>query len=170
MSMRAFLYREGGRLRVITPYVPEFVDDLKARIPYHAKSFDRESKHWLVDEDYEEDLFDVTSDYFEVTLVVSEADALRRERMARAQARPAPTPPPEPTHNSQECLRRIKHLYQEEAALHLLPGAPLSVVQGAYRALAKMLHPDVVGASGHAEMVRVNRAYDLLQKRLRTSA
>lgn len=39
--MRAFLLREGDRIRVVTPYVPEFVADLKDEIPYYAKSFDR---------------------------------------------------------------------------------------------------------------------------------
>jgi hypothetical protein len=162
--MRAFIYREEDRLRVVTPYVREFVDDLKARIPYHARGFDPEAKHWLIDRDYEEDLETVMSDYFDVTTVVSEAEALRRERAARV-AGAAQRPAPEPTHNVEECARRVRHLHQEEAALYLLPGAPWKVVQAAYRALATLLHPDVAGAGSHAEMVRINRAYETLERR-----
>lgn len=162
--MRAFLLREGDRTRVVTPYVPEFVNDLKAEIPYYAKEFDRDSKHWIVDGEYEETALEVASRYFETTVVVSEAEALRRERAARASTSP---PPPRPAHNAQQCLDEVRRLWREEAALHLLPDAPWDVVQAAYRALAKIHHPDLVGAAGHAAMVRVNGAYALLTKRRR---
>lgn len=160
--MRAFLMREGDRVRVVTPYVPEFVADLKEEIPYYAKSWDRDSKNWLVDGEYEETALEVASRYFETTVVVSEAEALRRERAARADSRP--TPPPSP-HGTDECASRVRQVWREEAELYLLPGAPISVIQAAYRAVSKLVHPDLAGAGNHARMVAVNKAYDLLVKR-----
>jgi hypothetical protein len=163
--VRAFLLREGDRIRVITPYVPDFVTDLKAEIPYYAKSFDRDSKHWLVDGEYEETVLEVASHYFETTVVVSESDALRRERAARASAAAPPPPSPPSPHDANECARRVRGIWKEEAELYLLPGAPWSVIEAVYRAVAKLTHPDLVGPSGNARMVAVNRAYDVLKKR-----
>jgi hypothetical protein len=161
--MRAFLMREGDRVRVVTPYVPEFVADLKEEIPYYAKTWDRESKNWLVDGEYEETALEVATRYFETTVVVAEAEALRRERAARAAS--APPPRPDAAHSTARCAEVVRSVYREEAELYLLPGAPLAVIQAAYRAVSKLVHPDLAGESSHARMVAVNRAYDLLVKR-----
>lgn len=162
--MRAYLLKDGDRVRVITPYVADFVTDLKAEIPYYAKEFDRDSKHWLVDGEYEDTILEVSSRYFETAVMVTEADALRRERAARAAAERQQAPPPSP-HDADECARRVRGVWREEAELYLLPGAPLSVIEAAYRAVAKLFHPDLIGSGGHARMVAVNRAYEALRKR-----
>jgi hypothetical protein len=47
------------------------------------------------------------------------------------------------------------------AMLHLLPTAPPEVVNAAYRALAKRVHPDAGGDT--AKMQEINAAYKLLQ-------
>jgi hypothetical protein len=165
--VRAFLLREGDRTRVVTPYVPEFVEDLKAEIPYYAKQFDRESKHWVVDGEYEDTALEIASRYFEAIVVVPEAEALRREQAARMSARPSPQQAP---HGSDVCVRVVRTVWQEEAELYLLPGAPYAVIQAAYRALAKTLHPDVSKATdATAIMVRLNRAYETLTRRHRAA-
>jgi hypothetical protein len=51
------------------------------------------------------------------------------------------------------------------AVLHLLPSAPIQVVRAAYRALAKLHHPDVHGDT--ATMRRLAEAYEALSRRLR---
>lgn len=164
--MRAFLLREGDRTRVVTPYLSEFVEDLKAEIPYYAKQFDRESKHWLVDGEYEDTALEVAERYFETTVVVSEAEALRREQTARASARPSPPPQAQPPHDTNECARRVRTIWREEAELYLLPGAPFALIRVVYRELAKILHPDISKAPDATEaMVRLNRAYETLTKR-----
>lgn len=162
--MRALLLREGDRIRAFTPYCPDFIADLKNEIPFHAKHWDGDAKNWVVDGDYEEPLLEVAERYFDVLVAVSESDALRRERAARATSA---TPPPQaqPPHDTNECARRVRSIYREEAELFLLPGAPFSVVQAAYRAVAKLFHPDVVGSGGNARMVSINRAYDTLERR-----
>ena len=162
--MRAYLLREGDRVRVITPYVPDFVTDLKAEVPYYAKDFDRDSRHWLVDGEYEETVIEVAGRYFETAIVIPEAEALRRERAARAAAPPPPSAPA--PHDTNECARRVRAMWCEEAELYVLPGAPLSVIKAAFRAVAKLCHPDLIGPSGHARMVAVNRAYEALRKRI----
>jgi hypothetical protein len=47
------------------------------------------------------------------------------------------------------------------AALHLLPSAPPEVINAAYRALAKQVHPDSGGDT--AKMQEINAAYALLR-------
>jgi len=50
--------------------------------------------------------------------------------------------------------------------LGLDPSAPLEAVQGAYRILARRLHPDVTGDASSAEaMSRANRIYQALISR-----
>lgn len=47
--------------------------------------------------------------------------------------------------------------------LHVDPNAHPTVVQAAYRALARMFHPDRTATSGSIEMVLINRAYAVLR-------
>lgn len=161
--MRAVLLREGDRIRAFAPYCPDFIADLKSEIPYHAKHWDGDARNWVVDGDYEEPLIEISERHFDVLIAVSELDSVRRERAARASA--APPPQAQPPHDTNECARRVRGIWREEAELYLLPGAPFSVIQAAYRAVAKLFHPDVAGSDGHARMVAVNRAYDTLERR-----
>ena len=55
------------------------------------------------------------------------------------------------------------------AVLHITPTAHPAIVQAAYRALARMLHPDQAAAEDRA-MVMVNRAYAVLRDPERRSA
>ena len=48
------------------------------------------------------------------------------------------------------------------AALYVQAGAPVEVIHAAYRALAKLCHPDVGGTT--AVMVEINQAYELLTR------
>jgi Putative quorum-sensing-regulated virulence factor len=49
------------------------------------------------------------------------------------------------------------------AELHLLPSAPPEVVDAAYRALVKLLHPDWVGPGSMSRMVALNNARDAIR-------
>lgn len=170
--MKAVLVREGQRLRVITPYVPEFLAEMKAGIPHYAREYDPDSRHWLIDADQEGELRDILETWFEIVTVVSEAEALRREQAARKAAAAGATtnaPPPRggTGHGSDECARIVRSVWREEAVLYLLPGAPKAVVDAAYRAVARLTHPDVNGSDKHADMVKVNLAYEAISKRFR---
>lgn len=50
------------------------------------------------------------------------------------------------------------------ALLHLLPTAPLAVIEASYRALARLHHPDAGGNAEH--MKRLNAARDALKERV----
>jgi hypothetical protein len=54
------------------------------------------------------------------------------------------------------------------AVLHLLPTAPLEVIQASYTALAKVLHPD--GGGRTRAMARLNQAHDAIVRRPRLVA
>lgn len=47
--------------------------------------------------------------------------------------------------------------------LHVHPSAHPAVIQAAYHALARMLHPDQTATGGHDDMALVNRAYAILR-------
>lgn len=47
--------------------------------------------------------------------------------------------------------------------LQVHPRAHQTVITAAYRALARMLHPDSAGEHTHAPMARLNRAYGILR-------
>lgn len=46
--------------------------------------------------------------------------------------------------------------------LNVVPGAPMAVVSAAYRALAKLYHPDAGGS--HERMIEVNNAYARIEE------
>ena len=53
--------------------------------------------------------------------------------------------------------------------LYLQAGAPVPLIQAAYKALAKLHHPDVAGGDTMT-MAEINTAYDLLMQKLGTAA
>lgn len=150
-------------MRLITPFIREFVDALKETVPWRYRSYDGDSRTWTIEEPYASDALALALDYYgDMEEVYTEA-AVQREiakafktHTCHATATPSP-------HGTDECLRRVRHLHQEHAALYLLPGAPWPLVQAAYRALALLVHPDRGGS--HQAMVDVNRAYESLERR-----
>jgi curved DNA-binding protein CbpA len=48
--------------------------------------------------------------------------------------------------------------------LHLLPTAPLAVIEASYRALARLHHPDAGGNAEHMKLL--NAARDALKERV----
>lgn len=64
---------------------------------------------------------------------------------------------------SEQNVVRVRRTWDERAAqawheLWLTPGAPREVVDAAYKALARMYHPDT-GRDDPEAMLRVNKAY-----------
>lgn len=164
--MRAYLLDEGGQIRMIAPYVKAFIEGgLREAVPRWAKTFEPDTKHWLIDRDYEDALREAMADYFEVEHIVTKGEAIRMAMAAAATAREG-SAAPRPAHSYQQCLKAVRRIYQEESELHVLPGAPWSVIEAAFRAVARLCHPDLIGPSGHTRMVAVNRAYETLKKRV----
>jgi DnaJ domain len=129
----------------MTPYSAEFIEALKAAVPWRYRSFDGEAKHWIVRQPYVDVALDVAGQYYEMTQYFTTQDAS----------------PSTPLHPVEECLRRVQAMWREHADLYVLPHAPWTVIQAAYRALALLVHPDRGGS--HQRMVEVNRAYQGLR-------
>lgn len=146
--MRGFYVREPHQVTVITPYRQEFVEELKDAIPYRSRSFDPEFRTWTVRQPYVDSTLEIAAQHF---------DGMRRLYAEQ------PAPSTESGHAIEECLRRVRLYYREEAILYVIHDAPWPVIQAAFRATAKLAHPDT-GGSNEA-MTLVNLAYETLCKR-----
>lgn len=156
--MRGFWVAEDEEVRFITPYDRAFVEALKEAVPYEHRWFDGESKTWLVSKKWSPVALVVARDHFDTMIELHVS--------APATSAPPPSSSSARSHSVEECLRRVRALFREEATLYLLPHAPEPVVRAAFRALARTTHPDVAGAQATAAMVELNRAYDAVLRRV----
>lgn len=161
--MHAYLLEETNGIRVISPFIREFVDTLKAEIPRWAREFEMDGRTWLIDREYEDTLVSVVRRFYSFERVLSNAVAEDRVRQAAARERVARAPTP--AHSIQQCLEHVRRMYREEAEVGVFPPAQSeSVIRACYRARAMQLHPDVAGSASHDAMVALNRAYETLLK------
>ena len=73
--------------------------------------------------------------------------------------------PPSAPPQKAEPIRRVTPAEADRAVLGVTIEAPWEVVEGAYRALANLYHPDKsTPVASNAEMARINLAYERLQK------
>lgn len=115
-----------------------FIDDLKREIPHRSRKWDGAAKRWMLKEDQ-----------IEVVTGLLAIHGLRYEYQDEPQEE---TP-----------VHRQLPMNREQAArtLYLLPTAPPFVIQAAYKALAKQLHPDAGGST--EQMQRINAAMEILR-------
>lgn len=116
-----------------TPYDPDFIDHLKARIDSTWRRWDAEQRTWTVKAPYVDRAIDIADRCFDLTIY-----DFRRQK---------PTTPPPPPHS---CLEKIIQEHPDFAALHLLPSAPAEVMHAAFRALMHSAHPDRGGSDQRA--------------------
>jgi len=137
-----------GHLRF--PYSADLVADLKSHIPTHARAWTPEAKYWWIEATYVDLAARLARRYFPD---LDYRDSPDRHRDAR---RPPP-PPPRPTPPADPF-----------AILHLLPTAPLELVEAAGRTLAKMCHPDVQPPEQRLiathQMQQINEALDRVRR------
>lgn len=155
---------DNGALTLITPYSPGFVTDIKTEIPSWYRSYDPDAKIWKVEAEYADQAHQLLDQHFEQV-----------RRVYPSAGPKASTPPPTATcarcasgdqsrHTSvAKCVETVRKLYPSHSLLHILPAAPEPVVLAAYRALSKLLHPDISGRDSTAEMRAVNAAYATLK-------
>ncbi len=145
--------RPNGDVELRFPFDPLFVERLKA-LPPHARKWCPELRCWWVASPY----VDRAAHLFEMFFPDGEfVDAPGfRARASDQRVPPPPRPPDDP--------------YR---VLHLLPSAPLDLVEAAGRTLAKLYHPDKRPEGERAlatvEMQRINGALDRV-RRLRGAA
>ncbi len=127
-----------GSATLTFPYHRGLVDCLKMTIPASSRTYDLDTKAWTVAPPYA-------------------GPALRLMRRVfgyvAESGQTAHAAPPDP----------IRQTDRDYAVLHLLPSAPPSLVEAAFRCLSKDLHPDRGGP--HEAMVRLNAAVTALRER-----
>ncbi len=143
-----------GSARMTFPYSPELVALLKHKIPKHGRAWCPEGGYWWVDDPYINVAAGLLQAFF------PDADFIDAPGpRARASDRRVPHPPPAPD--------------DPYRTLHLLPSAPLDLVEAAGRCLAKLYHPDTKREDERAlatvQMQAINGALDRV-RRLRGAA
>lgn len=130
------------------PFDLDVVEDLKAAIPARERRWRPETKTWFVTRPYVEFVANLLLRRFgdlEEVLAFTEPESPHERR---GRFRPDPSP-----------IRPTDAAYRE---LYLQSNAPAAVIEAAYRALAKLNHPD---RGGDDERMRaINLAYEALRK------
>lgn len=111
-------------------------------LPAEARTFDRRQRCWYVSYRFLYEILDEGPRHF-TALDVSGLEPPWCERAG--------------THLKHERGRRPPRGHAAYEVLHLAPDAPVEVVHAAYRALARLHHPDVGGQA--EDMAKLNRAY-----------
>jgi hypothetical protein len=136
-------FRYDGHVVLTFPYSKRLVDQLKAQIPGHARTYDPATKEWTVAPAYAAIALSLLRTTF--------PDAVTEEPGHRTEPQP------------------IRSSDQAYATLHLLPSAPDELIDAAFRVLARQCHPDVAGGDG-SRMRELNDAYADLKAKARASA
>lgn len=136
--------RWDGRYELRFPYSRNLVEAIKADIPAAYREYEPDTKTWIVDGPYAGTAIQLLRSVF------PDATINHRE---------------ETTSQSPPMQRSNLH-----ARLYVLPDAPKCVVDAAYKALVKELHPDRAPAEqrnqAHDQMVALNEAYSILRDRV----
>ncbi len=130
------------------PYDAVFVARLKERLPRHARAWRPEERAWWVASAHVNQVCGWFSEFFPGANFV-DAGPRRADR--------AHTPPPPPPRRD-----------DPHAVLHLLPSAPLELVEAAGRCLSKIYHPDRHPEGERAlatvQMQAINAALDQVRR------
>jgi hypothetical protein len=137
MNSPTSVYHDPETVGLVTPFNRDFVDALKCRIPAAYRRWDPVSKAWFVSYPYDAMALQILLAYFP-----------HAEIGARPPAR------------SFDGSRAGCTCDDDHRALHVCQDAPAEVVRAAYRALARLRHPD--GGGDVATMQALNAAYERL--------
>jgi hypothetical protein len=124
-----------------SPYDPGFVAELKDRVPYGSREWDGQRKRWLLSPLYLDELHTLCKQFS--LSVIDERPAAQTAALL-AQDNPYASMPDD--------------LRTAFATLTLAPAAPLCVAEAAYRALAKVFHPDNQATGDHEIAERLTDA------------
>jgi hypothetical protein len=138
------LLTERGEADLSFPYNAGLVDEIKATIPSRYRSYNAVTKEWTVSPPYADLATTILLIYFPDADVPPRSHSWERRRKSRPASWPPDTDP--------------------FAVLHVLPSAPRAVIDAAYRALAKLHHPDRGGDP--VAMRQLTEAHEALSRRL----
>jgi len=125
-------------------YNPNVVEDLKFDLPVYSRGWDPERRAWRIAEDYADEAFHILRDY---DYYIHQFEEPEREPSGWTNVphdKPKSPPPALPAHT----------------VLHVAADAPPEVIRAAYRAMAKLYHPDAGGSE--AKMKEINDAWTKL--------
>lgn len=132
------VFHADGSVTLTFPFHRPLIENLKLHIPASFRSYDAERKAWTVEGSMAGIAVNlVRAVYPMVTIIPYRA----------ADEPPAPTP-----------IRSVDRAFR---VLHLLPSAPPELIEGAYKIIAKRVHPDRGGDA--AAMRALNEAVALLR-------
>ena len=136
--------RPDGATVFRVPYDKKWVDGVKNMVPASARAWDKYTKAWTIAPPFGALVLNFTREVFGHVDTDGASEPPRR---------------PEPIRRADSSL----------AALHPPPSAPPSLVDAAYRLLAREHHPDRLPAheqsQAHERMVEINAAYEKLRAR-----
>jgi hypothetical protein len=139
--MKAYVYEEKhGDIRIKTPYLAAFVEALKVGIPWDDREWRPETKTWIVGVSSAKQAIAITQRFFAEVEIIKFTDQYQQSGFGGSTQAKAADP---------------------YATLHLLPTAPIQLIDSAYKCLARMNHPDHGGDT--AVMQSINGAYDRLK-------
>lgn len=132
----------GDTVRLSFPYSAALIARIKAEVPASCRAFDPKTKVWTVREPFL---------MAAVALIYDAYPDVVIDDVARAQS------------SWQSSGKRSAHTDPDYSALHLLPTAPLPLVDAAYKCLARLHHPDAGGDT--SAMQQLNAARDAIRAR-----
>ncbi len=152
------------------------INSLKFVIPANARVYDRLSKCWIILAqavvELESYLSTMTARFCADVVASAEAESNAHEeyneRRQKKQSAPDDEHGQQQQRESPFDRRQKMTLQRAYATLFITANAPAEVIQGAYRALAKLHHPDL-GGDGKT-MRTINHAYEVLMDELKRQA
>lgn len=141
-------YRWDGKLECSFPFSKYLIENIKSYIPSHSREYAPETKIWIIDPNYASLAIQLMRSVYPDTILRD--DRHKGSDWHFAKAEPVEDP--------------------SFATLYVLPSAPRCVIDAAYRALSKEIHPDRAPegerSRAHEAMTRLNAAYELVRDRL----
>lgn len=124
-----------GRLKVITPYIPDFVDDLKNAIPNQYREWVKVAKAWLIDAHYLSDVEVICRKHFDEVKVDLKG------------------------------FQTVSSIATDDlyGKLYLTSNAPMWLITKVWKLLAREYHPDVSGDNGE-KMREINEIYQKIKE------
>lgn len=142
-----------GELRIRTPFDRDYIDRMKFEISSNMRQWDVQEKVWIVQSSVFDEIHHLISEYFPGHVILISYDA--QAEIDRYHEKP-------PQARQGESSHSIAISTGPYAVLFINDSAPNCVVDAAYKALAKLYHPDCGGDSG--SMSRINSAIASIKK------
>ncbi len=137
-------YRPDGKCECGFPYSAYLISNLKIYIPAHSREYAPETKIWIIDPDYASLAIQLMRGVYPDTILRDDRHKNSGWRFSRTE------PVEDPSFE----------------ILYVLPNAPRCVIDAAYRALSKEIHPDRAPegerSRAHEAMTRLNAAYQIV--------